>query len=185
MAETTLEYLKRRLDVEGQSPALHELPGDFYSRLSAYSQRLRRSAGSGNSEVTVRLVARQVQMIESMTRELLGMRTKKAMQQGALLQLLPEERYVCSAQKKYERRFEAFVKAVSSGQPSFVELAHRTESVRNVPIRFTKHVDELVGLDMKRYGPFEAEDVASIPAASAEVLINGGDAVEIFTREDA
>jgi hypothetical protein len=45
-------------------------------------------------------------------------------------------------------------------------------------------VNELVGFDMRRYGPFEVDDVASIPAASADVLIAGGDAVEIVTRDN-
>ena len=38
---------------------------------------------------------------------------------------------------------------------------------------------------MRRYGPFEPEDVASLPAANADILILAGDAVEVFTREDA
>jgi DNA replication initiation complex subunit (GINS family) len=184
MAETTLEYLRRRLDSETQSESLLPLPSDFYSSISAYSQKLKRSAGSGASEVSVRLIAAQTKMIESMVRQLLKQRTKKAMQQNALLQLLPEERYVCSAEQKFQRRFQTLVEAVAGGQPSFVEFANLSESQRNVTVRFVKHVNELVGLDMRHYGPFEENDVASIPAASADILIAGGDAVEITTRDD-
>ena len=184
MAETTLEYLKRRLDSEIVSETLTPLPTDFYSALSNYSQKLKRSAGSGSSEVSVRLFATQARMIESMVRQLLKIRTKKAIHQNALLQLLPEERYVCSAEQKFRRRFETMVEAVSSGQPSFIEFAHASESQRSVTVRFVKRVNELVGLDMKHYGPFEADDVASIPAASADILVAGGDAVEVHTRDD-
>ncbi len=184
MAETKLEYLRRRLDSEAQSEALLPLPNDFYSGLSAYSQKLKRSAGSGASDVSVRLISTQTRMIESMVRQLLKLRTRKAMRQNALLQLLPEERYVCSAEQKFQRRFETMVEAVAGGQPSFIEFAHLTESRRSVTVRFVKHVNELVGLDMRRYGPFEADDVASIPAASADILIAGGDAVEVYTRDD-
>lgn len=184
MPETTLDYLRRRLDSETASSALVPLPGDFYSRLSAYSQKLKRSASSGTSEVSQRLIATQSKMIESMVRQLLKLRTSKAMQQGALLQLLPEERYVCSAEQKFQRRLQTMVEAVSGGQPSFVEFAHQSESQRNVTVRFVKHVNELVGLDTRRYGPFEVDDVASIPAASADILIAGGDAIEMYTRDD-
>ncbi len=184
MAETTLEYLKRRLDSEIGSETLIPLPSDFYSTLSTYSQKLKRSAGSGGSEVTVRLIATQTRMIESMVRQLLKLRAKKATRQNALLQLLPEERYVCSAEQKFQRRFETMVEAVSSGQPSFVEFAHASESQRSITVRFVKRVNELVGLDMKHYGPFDADDVASIPAASADILIAGGDAVEVYTRDE-
>lgn len=123
-------------------------------------------------------------MIESMVRQLLKLRTRKATQQNAFLQLLPEERYVCSAEQKFQRRFQTLVEAVSTGRPSFVEFAHLSESQRSITVRFVKHVNELVGLDMRHYGPFEADDVASIPAASADILIAGGDAVEIYTRDD-
>jgi DNA replication factor GINS len=124
-------------------------------------------------------------MIGSMTRDLLALRAKKANQQNALLQLLPEERFVCSAQQVFQRRFDTFVEAVSTGQPSFIEHAHRTESGRSITVRFARRVGELVGFDLRRYGPFEVDDVASIPAASADVLIAGGDAVEVHTREEA
>lgn len=184
MAENTLEYLKRRLDSESQTEALMPLPTDFYSTLVAYSQKLKRSASSGGSEVSIHLIATQSKMIESMVGQLLRLRTRKAMQQNALLQLLPEERYVCSAEQKFQRRFQTMVEALSAGQPSFVEFAHLSESQRSVTVRFVKHVNELVGLDMRRYGPFEPDDVASIPAGSADILIAGGDAVEIYTRDD-
>lgn len=184
MPETTLDYLRRRLDSETISAGLLPLPTDFYSKISAYSQKLKRSAGSGASEVSVHLSTTQAKMIESMVSQLLRLRTRKAMQQNALLQLLPEERYVCSAEQRFQRRFEILIAAVASGQPSFVEFAHQRESQRSVTVRFVKHVNELVGLDMRRYGPFEADDVASIPAASADILISGGDAVEVYTRDD-
>jgi DNA replication factor GINS len=185
LADTTLEYLKKALDSEMQAATLLQLPGDFYSRISIYSQKLRRSAGSSASEVANRLIAKQGRMIDSMARQLLTIRLSKATQQHASLQLLPEERYVCSAQQRFQRRFETFVEAVSVGQPSFIEFAHKSEGERSISVRFTRHIDELVGLDLRRYGPFEAEDVASLPAANADILIACGDAVEIRTREGA
>ncbi len=185
MAETTLDYLKRHLDLELHSTVLQPLPSDFYSRISIYSQKLKRSSGSGNSEASIRLIARQAGMIDSMAKQFLGVRARKATYQAAFLQLLPEERYVCSVQRKFQRRLDTFVEAVSGGQPSFIEFAHRSESERSMIIRFTKHVNEMVGLDARRYGPFEVDDIASIPAASADILVAGGDAVEVYTREEA
>jgi len=180
----TLEYIKKSLDWETQTATLLKLPGDFYSRISDHSLKLRRSAGSSTSEVANHLISRQIEMIISMTRQILAVRTKKATQQRALLQLLPEERYVCFAQERFLRRFEALVEAVSTGRPSYIEFSRKRETERCLIVRFIGHVDELVGLDLKRYGPFEAEDVASLPAANASILIAGGDAVEIYTREE-
>ncbi len=185
MAETILEFVKRHLDDEVQSEVLHPLPADFYSRVSQYSQKLRRSMSSGNSEATNRLVARQTEMIESMTRELFNRRVEKASRGNAYLQLLPEERYVCSTRQRFQKRFDAFIEALSTGQPSFIEFAHRRESARNTTVRFTKRINELIGTDLRRYGPFEVDDLASIPASNADILIAGGDAVEVYSREES
>jgi Gins51-like protein len=46
-----------------------------------------------------------------------------------------------------------------------------------------KHTNEIVGGDMRRYGPFEANDVASIPASDAAILVAGGEAVEVRIRQ--
>lgn len=184
MAETTLDQVRRRLDSEVQSGVLQPLPADFYSSISKYTQTLKRSTGAGISEVSVHLVATQRRLIESMISQLLSVRAKKALDQNALVQLLPEERYVCSAEQKFQRRLKSIVQAVSDGQPSVVESASLSESQRNVTVKFVKHVNEVVGLDLRHYGPFEPEDVASIPAASADILMAGGDAVEIITRDD-
>lgn len=183
MAETTLEFVKRHLDSEAQSDELHQLPSDFYSRVSKYSQKLRRSAGSENSEAAVRLISRQTEMIGSMIRQLFGLRVKKAAARNAFFQLLPEEKYVCSIQQNFQGRFDAFIEAVSVGKPSFIEFANRSESARNMTVRFVKHTNELVGADLRRYGPFEQNDVASIPAANAAILIASGDAVETYIRQ--
>ncbi len=184
MPDTNLEILRRQLDSELQSPSLIPLSSDFYAKLSAYSQKLHRSATTGASEVAVRLASIQARMIESMSRQLLTQRVRKAVQQNALSQLTPEERYVCSPRQSYQRRLDTFVEALSNGQPSFIEFAHRRETSRSVTIRFTKSVSELVGLDMRRYGPYEVDDVASVPATSADILIASGDAVEIFARDE-
>jgi len=185
MADAILEQLKKTLDSEMRTTALVQLTSDFYSKISVYSQKLRRSAGSSASEVANRLIVKQAGMIDSMVRQLMAVRTEKAIQQHTLLQLLPEERYVCLAKLRFQRRFETFVEAVSAGQPAFIEFAHKKEGERSVSVKFTKHVEELVGLDMKHYGPYEAEDVASLPAANADILIASGNAVEIYVRDEA
>lgn len=184
MAETILDQVRRRLDSEVQTGVLQPLPADFYSSISKYTQTLKRSTGAGLSEISLHLVATQQRLIESMVSQLLTLRAKKALDQNVLIQLLPEERYVCSAEQKFQRRLRNMVQAVSGGQPSVVESAHLSESQRDVTVKFVKHVNEVVGLDLRHYGPFDPEDVASIPAASADILIAGGDAVEIITRDD-
>jgi DNA replication factor GINS len=43
-----------------------------------------------------------------------------------------------------------------------------------VVLRFLKDVPALIGSDMKTYGPFEAEDVATLPSENAKILVKQG-----------
>jgi len=44
-------------------------------------------------------------------------------------------------------------------------------------IRFIKSIPAIMGADMKSYGPFVAEDVASLPQQNAQILVKQGLAV--------
>jgi DNA replication factor GINS len=46
-------------------------------------------------------------------------------------------------------------------------------------IRFLRAVPAIIGIDMKTYGPFKAEDLASMPVENAENLIRRGIAKEV------
>jgi DNA replication initiation complex subunit (GINS family) len=41
-------------------------------------------------------------------------------------------------------------------------------------LRFVKAVPAVVGVDMKTYGPFMVEDVASVPVENAKILVKQG-----------
>ena len=48
---------------------------------------------------------------------------------------------------------------------------------KRVTLRFTKNTPAIIGLDMKTYGPFMVEDVASLPAENAKIFVKHGLAV--------
>lgn len=183
MPENILEYLNRHLELEEESEKLLQLPSDFYSRVTSYARSLRRAYNPSNSEVTNSLIDRQTRMIQDMVRRLTTLRARKALVQKSFSQLLPEERHVCSLEDSFEQRLEEFIGAVSSGQSSFLELAHRNETNRNVVVRFVKPVTEVIGADLRRYGPFKPNDLASLPAANADILVANAEAVFVRSRD--
>jgi hypothetical protein len=50
---------------------------------------------------------------------------------------------------------------------------------KRLTVRFAKAIPAIMGADMKSYGPFNAEDVASLPAVNAKMLVKQGLAVQI------
>jgi DNA replication initiation complex subunit (GINS family) len=48
---------------------------------------------------------------------------------------------------------------------------------KRVTVRFSKPIPAIMGADMKSYGPFATEDVASLPELNAKILVKQGLAV--------
>jgi DNA replication factor GINS len=53
---------------------------------------------------------------------------------------------------------------------------------KQIVVRFLKATEAFVGVDMSKYGPFQPEDVASLPFENARSIIEGGAAVEVHVE---
>jgi DNA replication factor GINS len=56
------------------------------------------------------------------------------------------------------------------------------KKAKGMVVRFLKEVPEIVGADMKTYGPFKAEDIATLPVENAKALIKQEVAMEVETK---
>ena len=54
-----------------------------------------------------------------------------------------------------------------------------TKKSERILIRFMNKIPLIVGVDMENYGPFEPEDIATLPRENAEALIRQKAAIEI------
>ena len=50
-------------------------------------------------------------------------------------------------------------------------------------IRFLHEVDEIVGSDLEKYGPFKTEDIATIPYENAQALIAKNVATKVHLED--
>jgi len=44
-------------------------------------------------------------------------------------------------------------------------------------------VEEVIGFDLRRYGPFKSEDLAVIPSANADIFVANGEATIVHPRK--
>ena len=184
---STVERLRQLLESEEASDTLTALEADTYVKLANYAQRLRGTAASGDQDASGRLGRKQLWLIEVMTRRLLQLRLAKAEKEAATREadqtqrtsrnLLPEERYIDDVLRQLAKKEDRFVKAVADGQPSFFALVQRRETQRMTTVRISKRVGEIIGADLKRYGPFEVNDVARLPVGNAQVMVASRQAV--------
>jgi DNA replication initiation complex subunit (GINS family) len=181
--DQTIVVLKQLLEAEEQSESLVKLPGDIYSDVATYMQKLRKSADMNTDDPLSRLIRKQLWLIEGMSRQLLNRRFSKAIARNEVVGLLPEEKYVCGFYVEFERMRDKFVKAVVNGQPSLFAVLQANQMRKMITVRFRKPLGEVMGFDLKRYGPFKVHDVAQIPAGNAEALISNAEAVVVYTRD--
>lgn len=190
-APSTVESLSRILESEEASETLEPLAPDAYAKLAAYAQRLRATTSPGSDDVSGRLARKQLWLVEVMTRRLVQLRLTKALRlvagnpdhQRASKNLLPEERYLCDVLSSFSKNEERFVMAVPRGQPSYFALVQKREARRMATLRISRRIGEIIGADLKRYGPFEVNDVARLPAANARAMVAGGQAAPVSTED--
>jgi len=179
-------YAAWRREIEEAS--LGGLPSDFYTRVSAYLKRIR---DEGNlidkKSVKMSLLDREAQNVRRMLEELLWARYRKLIQTITEDQKLPsqllsaEEGKMCETFVTFTAAYQKFIQDLLQGQsiePAAQTAKTEAEPVhKRVTLRFTKSTPAMVGLDMKTYGPFMAEDVASLPVENARILVKRGLAV--------
>jgi DNA replication initiation complex subunit (GINS family) len=71
---------------------------------------------------------------------------------------------------------------LTGSAPATPSQAPKTEikpAHKRLTLRFVKSIPAIMGADMKSYGPFNAEDVAALPALNAQILIKQGLAVMV------
>lgn len=183
MDENTIEVLRQLLIAEEESENLTKLPSNIYPTIAVYVQKLRKVADPTSDDPLSRLTKKQLWLLEGMARQLLARRLAKAIGGRDTKDLLPEERYVCASYAEFERIHNKFISAMSNGQSSFFAILQKQQMQKMVTVRFLKPLGEIMGFDLNRYGPFQAHDVAHIPAGNAEALISNGDVAMIYTKD--
>ena len=92
--------------------------------------------------------------------------------------LTREERALQADLRRLLSSHEDRLKSILMGRPPKVEAKPPPGPGLKV-VRFLQAVPAIMGIDMKTYGPFSPEDIASIPAENAENLIRRGIAKEV------
>ena len=83
------------------------------------------------------------------------------------------------SEDELRQRKEIILAATLNGRLKLLETVANNHRSRAIVIRFLKPIDQIIGSDLRKYGPFEAEDVATLPFENALALINKKIAVKI------
>ena len=60
---------------------------------------------------------------------------------------------------------------ILNGKSKLLESIAQNHKTKSVVVRFLKEMDQIVGADLEKYGPFKTEDIATIPYENAQALM--------------
>ena len=173
---------------EVEKDELGSLSQDFYARVADYVRRIKEESRMLDKKaLKAGLLERELAHVQRILGELVWARYRK------LLRLLTENRKVpsdllaaeeaalCTGFLSFVEAYQNFAKKLLQGQVSEVAVAKTHKAHKRVTLRFLKVIPAVVGVDMKTYGLFLAEDVGSVPVENAKLLVKRGlaEAVEV------
>jgi DNA replication initiation complex subunit (GINS family) len=181
--------------------SLAGLPRDFYFKIADYQKRLKEENKLiDKKSVKISLLDHEAKNVQLMLEQLFRARYRKLLKTISQNQKVPselltvEEAKMCESFVSFAIAYEKFTRGLLQGEisqsvsqtvnqsapqpaPETVVKPQIEVSLNRVTLRFTKNIPAIMGADMKSYGPFLVEDVASLPAENAKILVKQGLAV--------
>ncbi len=172
------ELLRR----EVESPGLLQVDPDIYQKIASSLGSLK---GQGFEGMEAKVRDRMVELMSSSARLLVEVRQRKAQSGSEQLdysRLTDEEKYVLDGKSESESRMDEVVAAASRGRPKVLEAISARVREKRIIVRFVKPMEQFIGVDMTKYGPFQQEDVATLPLENARSLVEAGVAVQVHVQ---
>ena len=155
---------------ETEDDSLVEIDPNFYRNLSDFIGNLRKQEFDG---VENKIKDTLIEMTTELTSLLIKIRLDKISKSTdfKIGHLLDEEKFILDSQDEQRERTEMILSATINGKSKFLESLAQNHKTKKIVIRFLNEVDEIVGADLEKYGPFKTEDIATIPYENAQALI--------------
>ena len=167
---------------ETESDPIQELDPNFYRNLSDFIGNLKKQEFDG---IESKIKQALIDMASDLTSLLLHVRLEKTTNSEIIdfTNLLDEEKFILDAEEQKRERTEMILSATINGKSKFLESISHNHKTKTVVLRFLKEVDEIVGVDLEKYGPFKPEDIATIPYENAQALVTKKVATKIHWND--
>ncbi len=171
-------YLSWRREIEDAE--LSRLPADFFVRMAEYLRLLKEGSRMLDKKtLKATLLEHEAKHVRKMLEQLVWMRYEKLThlmgqnQKASSEQLSSDEVRILEGLTPIAEAYCRLAKGIIEESSPNKEPA----KTRRVVLRFLKDVPAIIGADMKTYGPFSTEDVASVHIDNARILVKQGLAV--------
>jgi DNA replication factor GINS len=180
------DELYKAWKLELENVELEKLPSEFYSRAAEYMRSLREESRMLDKRtLKTSLLEEEMRNARRMVHELIRTRYRKVIRKVAKGEEIPAEFFTPEEKTVYSRLsplsevVQGFAKEIVRGHTPKIKIEVEP---RRVAMRFLKDVPAIIGADMKTYGPFKTEDVASLPVENTRILKKQGLAENVETK---
>jgi len=185
-----LSFVTNLLLKEVQIPPLQQIPPDTYKKIAKF---IRTESLRSYESIESKIRDELIRLIALATKLLIEIRCQKLasykVNDGTLLphalateeysKLTEEEKYILEGNLDAFRKKESILLESSQGREQALKTISKLVHSKKIIIRFLKPVEQFIGVDMTKYGPFVEEDVAILPFENARSLLETGTATEI------
>ena len=167
---------------ETENDSILEINPNFYRNLANFIGNLKKQEFDG---IENRIKNTMIEMVTELTSLLIQIRLDKISKTSDLeiSYLLDEEKFILDSQEDQRERIEMILSATINGKSKFLESLAQNHKTKKIVIRFLNEVDEIVGADLEKYGPFKTEDIATIPYENAQALISKNVATKVHWED--
>ena len=171
---------------ERETAEIQRLPRDFFVRLVGYVKRIREEGRMLDNKTTrAWLMQHEFRNVKKIVRDLIRLRYEKALRKAMTGKTVPQD-ILTEEEETLQRSispsveaYQDLLKKILTGRLPNLE---RKKKPKKIVVRILQEIPAIIGSDMKAYGPFKAEDIATLPPENARVLIKQGVAAEIEVK---
>jgi DNA replication factor GINS len=179
----TLEMAYNILLKEYQISSLQEIPYDTYQRLAITIGNLK---AKEYDIIENKIVQKIIENLSIISNLLLQTRIEKIMigninsnLEIGYSKMTDEEKFIIDGEIQSKRNKKEITTLISNGQSKILEKIIDRIKQKKLLIMFIKPMEQFVGVDMYKYGPFKVGDVANLPFENGLSLVNNKIASEI------
>lgn len=187
------DELYRIWKAEKNEKGLQKLPSSFYAEIARLLNDSKvSSAGAGQDQTQKAILEREYNILRRLGSELAETRMKKIIDAALSRQDIPidfltheEEQFAKEISIRIGDHCRFIDQLTKAGPQSEKPPPSKPVEARLELVRFLSDFPAIIGVDLKTYGPFKAEDIATLPAENASALINQGVVKQVRFSEGA
>jgi len=154
---------------ETENDSVQEINPELFLIISNLTGKLKSEDYDG---IETKIKNKLILLITEMASLLLQIRVEKAIKTNETTNLTDVEKFILDSKRELEERKETILSGTLNGKSKLLESIAQSHKIKPTAMRFLQDMEQIVGVDLKNYGPFKTEDVATIPYENASALIS-------------